>query len=112
MRVLCVPSKTENFGMTVAEALIAQTPVICTKTAPWEELNTRHCGWWVDNDIDKLAQTIREALLLPQSEIDKMGENGKLLIETNYTDTQIALKMKQLYEWILTGGEKPEFVYE
>ena len=41
-----------------------------------------------------------------------MGENGKLLIETNYTDTQIALKMKQLYEWILTGGEKPEFVYE
>ena len=112
MRVLCVPSKTENFGMTVAEALIAQTPVICTKTAPWEELNTRHCGWWVDNDIDTLAQTIREALLLPQSEIDKMGENGKLLIETNYTDTQIALKMKQLYEWRLTGGEKPEFVYE
>lgn len=112
IRVLCVPSKTENFGMTVAEALIAQTPVICTKTAPWEELNTRHCGWWVDNDIDTLAQTIREALLLPQSEIDKMGENGKLLIETNYTDTQIALKMKQLYEWILTGGEKPEFVYE
>ena len=112
MRVLCVPSKTENFGMTVAEALIAQTPVICTKTAPWEELNPRHCGWWVDNDIDTLAQTIREALLLPQSEIDKMGENGKLLIETNYTDTQIALKMKQLYEWILTGGEKPEFVYE
>ena len=111
MRVLCVPSKTENFGMTVAEALIAQTPVICTKTAPWEELNTRHCGWG-DNDIDTLAQTIREALLLPQSEIDKMGENGKLLIETNYTDTQIALKMKQLYEWILTGGEKPEFVYE
>ena len=96
MRVLCVPSKTENFGMT----------------APWEELNTRHCGWWVDNDIDTLAQTIREALLLPQSEIDKMGENGKLLIETNYTDTQIALKMKQLYEWILTGAEKPEFVYE
>lgn len=58
MRVLCVPSKTENFGMTVAEALIAQTPVICTKTAPWEELNTRHCGWWVDNDIDTLAQTL------------------------------------------------------
>ena len=111
MRALCVPSKTENFGMTVAEALTAQTPVICTNTAPWEELNTHCCGWWVENDIDTLARTIREALLLPQCEIDNMGKNGKLLVETNYSAERVALKMKRLYEWILTGGEKPEFVY-
>ena len=95
MRVLCVPSKTENFGMTVAEALIAQTPVICTKTAPWEELNTRHCGWWVDNDIDTLAQTIREALLLPQSEIDKMGEDETTLrMDINWwRETGVCIRM-------------------
>ena len=97
--------------MTVAEALTAQTPVICTNTAPWEELNTHCCGWWVENDIDTLARTIREALLLPQCEIDNMGKNGKLLVETNYSAERVALKMKRLYEWILTGGEKPEFVY-
>lgn len=57
--------------MTVAEALIAGTPVICTNTAPWEDLNTYHCGWWVDNDIDILAQTIRDVLQLPQSEIER-----------------------------------------
>lgn len=112
MRALCVPSKTENFGMTVAEALIAGTPVICTNTAPWEDLNTDHCGWWVDNDIDTLAQTIRDVLQLPQSEIGKMGENGKKLVESKYKDTQVAAMMKRLYEWILNGGEKPEFVYE
>lgn len=112
MRALCVPSKTENFGMTIAEALIARTPVICTNTAPWEELNTHYCGWWVSNDIDTLAQNIRKALSLSQGEIDKMGENGKLLVETNYIDTQVAMKMKRLYKWISTGGEKPEFVYE
>lgn len=111
LTALCVPSDFENFGMIVTEALSVQTPVIACLGTPWEALNTHHCGWWVDNDIDTLAQTIREALFLPQSEIDKMGENGKLLVETNYTDTQVALKMKQLYEWILNGGEKPEFVY-
>ena len=112
IRALCVPSKTENFGMTVAEALIAGTPVICTNTAPWEDLNTYHCGWWVDNDIDILAQTIRDVLQLPQSEIEKMGENGKRLVESKYKDTQVATMMKRIYEWILNGGEKPEFVYD
>lgn len=112
LRALCVPSKTENFGMTVAEALIAQTPVICTNTAPWEDLNTYHCGWWVENDVDTLARTIREALNLPDAEIDEMGKNGFQLVNDNYSDTQVAAKMKRLYEWILNGGDKPEFVYE
>jgi len=112
MRALCVPSKTENFGMTVAEALIAKTPVICTNTAPWKELNTCHCGWWVDNDINTLAQAIRCVLQLPQNDIEKMGENGKRLVETNYAAEKVAQKMKQLYDWILNGREKPEFVYD
>lgn len=112
MRALCVPSKTENFGMTVAEALIVQTPVICTNTAPWEELNTHYCGWWIDNDIDTLAQTIRDVLKLPQSEIEKMGNNGKILVETKFSAEKVVQMMKRLYEWILNGGKKPEFVYE
>ncbi len=112
LRALCVPSKTENFGMTVAEALIAQTPVICTNTAPWEDLNTYHCGWWVDNDVDTLARTIREALCLPETEIGEMGKNGFNLVKDNYSDIQVATKMKRLYEWIVNGGDKPEFVYD
>ena len=31
------------------------------KGTPWQELNMHHCGWWVDNDVDTLAATIREA---------------------------------------------------
>ncbi len=112
LRALCVPSKTENFGMTVAEALIAQTPVICTKTAPWEALNTHYCGWWVENDVDTLAQTIRDVLNLPEEVIKKMGENGFNLVKENFSDVQIAKKMKRLYGWLINGGEKPEFVYE
>lgn len=112
MRALCVPSKTENFGMTVAEALIVQTPVICTNTAPWEDLEKYHCGWWIDNDVDTLAQTIHKVLNLPETEIIQMGKNGRMLVEDKYEQHKVAAMMKQLYEWILNGGEKPEFVYE
>lgn len=111
LTALCVPSITENFGMTVTEALSVGTPVIASLGTPWQELNTEHCGWWVDNDVETLADTISQALSLPQDEIEKMGNNGKRLVNDKYRDTQVAAKMKQLYGWILKGGVRPDFVY-
>lgn len=108
---LCVPSDFENFGMIITEALSVGTPVIASKGTPWEELNTHRCGWWVDNDVDTLAATIREALNTSEEERQTMGERGKQLIKDNYSVEMVAGKMKRLYEWILYGGEKPEFVY-
>lgn len=106
-----LPSQSENFGMVVPEALIQGIPVIASKGTPWEELNTHRCGWWVDNDVNMLAATLQEALSLPEAERIAMGERGKQLIRENYSVEMVAGKMKQLYEWILYGGEKPEFVY-
>ena len=88
-----------------------QDNVIASKGTPWEELNTHRCGWWVDNDVDTLAATIREALNTSEAERIAMGERGKHLIQENYSVEMVAGKLKRLYEWILYGGEKPEFVY-
>lgn len=51
LTALFVPSDFENFGMIITEALIVKTPVMASLGTPWEELNTRHCGWWVNRDI-------------------------------------------------------------
>ena len=112
LTALCVPSDFENFGMIVTEALSVGTPVIASLGTPWEELNTEHCGYWVKNDVSTLAETIANVLSLSAEEINRMGENGKRLVQAKYKDTQVALMMKQLYEWILKGREKPCFVHE
>lgn len=111
LTALCVPSDFENFGMIVTEALSVGTTVIASLGTPWQELNTCHCGWWISNDVETLAKNIQEVLDLPESDIAEMGRNGKRLVEEKYSDMQVAGMMKQLYEWILNGGEKPEFVY-
>ncbi|WP_288737364.1 glycosyltransferase [uncultured Parabacteroides sp.] len=111
LSVLCVPSDFENFGMIITEALSVGTPVIASKCTPWEELNTHRCGWWVDNDVDTLAVTIRKALELSEEERIAMGERGRELVKENYSVEMVGKKMKELYKWILYGGQKPEFVY-
>lgn len=111
LTALCVPSDFENFGMIVTEALSVGTPVIASLGTPWEELNTRHCGYWVNNDVQTLAGAIEKVLALPAEEITAMGENGKRLVKEKYQDTQVAGMMAQLYAWIISGGAKPTFVY-
>jgi glycosyltransferase involved in cell wall biosynthesis len=108
-----LPTYSENFGIVIAEALASGTPVITTKGAPWQELNTHHCGWWIDNDVDTIAKTLKEAIALSEEEYRQMGIRGRELMENNYSIEIVTAKMKQLYQWlIMKQGERPEFVSE
>lgn len=109
---LAVPSDFENFGNIVTEALVRGIPVIASKGMPWKELHEYNCGWWINNDQTSINETLRQAISIPESQRIQMGENGKKLIQERYSIEELGGKMKRLYEWILNGDNKPEFVYE
>ena len=114
LSALMVPSEQENFGMIVPEALICGTPVYASLGTPWEELNSNHCGWWKDNTPSTIAEVIREVISLSDTELLKMGVNGRKLMQQNYEQHMVASMMKHLYEWIvndkLSMETKPKFV--
>src|SRR5690606_27143605 len=56
-----LPTHSENFGMTVAEALAHGVPAIVTKGAPWQGLEDHQCGWWIDLSEDSLAACLDQA---------------------------------------------------
>ena len=112
-----LPSFTENFGVTVAEALACGTPVIVSKGTPWggvggEKGERGRCGWWVENTPEVLAETLRTAMALSDDERAVMGEAGKEWIRRDFSWAGIGAKMKAAYEWMLNGGERPDFVKE
>lgn len=109
---LVVPSDFENFGNIVTEALVRGVPVISSKGMPWQELQEYGCGWWIDNDQETINTTLLQAISIPATQRLQMGENGKQLIREKYSIDILGEKMKRLYEWILSSGEKPEFIYE
>lgn len=109
---LFVPSDMENFGMIVPEALMVGTPVMASLGTPWESLNTNKCGWWVDNSPESIAKVIDRLSELSESEIKAMGSRGRAMVIREFEASNIAGKMLELYNWILNGGNKPDFVYE
>lgn len=109
---LFVPSDFENFGMIVTEALSVGTPVMASLGTPWEELNTVGCGWWIDRSPENIANVMLQVLEMDIDRLLTMGRAGQKLVADKYTAEKVAQMMKRLYEWILYGGTKPEFVYD
>lgn len=108
---LVVPSDFENCGIITPEALLQETPVIATTGSPWQELDTYSCGWWVNNDVDTLTETVRKAISLDKDSLREMGKRGRQLVLDKYSVDVVSLQMKDLYAWIISGKNKPEFVF-
>ena len=96
--VCIVPSYTENFCMVVAEALAHGLPVISSWGTPWAEIEENHCGLWVNNSPDSLAQAI---IKIRTMELPEMGNRGREWMKQYFSWSNMANGMLCLYEKVL-----------
>ena len=108
--IYVLPSHTENFGVTVAEALACGTPTIASQGTPWEGLESEKCGKWVPIGVEPLTEALRELTSLTDEERTEMGKRGRAWIQRDFSWDGIGAKMKAAYAWLLGQGEKPDFV--
>lgn len=107
-----LPSYSENFGMTVAEALAAGIPAIVTKGAPWSDLEAHGAGWWIGIGIDPLVACLQDALSRSTDNLGEMGLRGRAWMDAEYSWAHVGRQMVETYRWILHGGNKPDSVIE
>ncbi|WP_126455631.1 glycosyltransferase [Sulfuriflexus mobilis] len=105
-----LPTHSENFGMSVAEALAAGTPAIVTKGAPWDGLDKQDAGWWIDIGVDPLVACLGDALATPPTLLAEMGRAGREWMLRDYSWERIAAQLSVVYCWLLEGGETPPCV--
>ncbi len=102
-----LPTRHENFGLVVAEALAAGTPAIVTRNAPWSGLETRGCGWWIEPGVDALLACLEQALACPPERLTAMGQAGRRWVEAEFSWPAIGTRMASVYRWLLDGSPKP-----
>jgi glycosyltransferase involved in cell wall biosynthesis len=108
-----LPTHSENFGVSVAEALAAGTPAIVTHGAPWQGLDTHGAGLWVPNSIDSIAIAMENMMRRSREELAAMGQNGRRWMAESFGWRPIAEQMQTAYQWALDPTRpKPECIVD
>jgi glycosyltransferase involved in cell wall biosynthesis len=104
-----MPSRFENFGSAIAEALSAGLPVITTTATPWASIGEQQCGWCVEPDLPSLETALAEALSAGTGELERRGASGRAL-STGWALPAVSENLLGVYDWLLGKNRQPDCV--
>lgn len=107
-----LPTRHENFGIVIAEAMSHRLPVLTTLAAPWPELEAKSCGWRVTPDVESFATGLRTATSQNYESLRGMGERARSHVESHYSWEAVAGMAMETYAWLVNPAQhkKPNFV--
>ena len=101
--VVAFPSKAEAWGLTIAESMLLETPVVAydCKYGPSDIVEDSVDGYLVPlGDVAGLAERLIHVLEHP-AQAQKMGEAGRKKIEALYTREPLMKRWEQMFAAIL-----------
>lgn len=95
--VCVLPSRYETFPISLLEAYACAKPVICSRLPGLRELviNETTGILFELGDSKQLSSSILS--LLTEANAEKIGQNGRLFIESNFTIDIVCKKLEKLY---------------
>lgn len=91
-----LPSHSENFGLTIAEALAHGLPVLTTDGTPWRGLAAHGAGQCVP--WEDFAAAMKEMLACPPEALAASGKAGRAWVEAEFTWERSAAVLVAFYE--------------
>lgn len=95
-----LPSKSENFGMSILEALSLGIPVLTTKSTPWEVLNSLNAGFIIDFSEQNILNALKSIMKMKDDDLNTIGDNGKEFIKKNYNIKNLIKDYIAFYNWV------------
>ncbi len=104
--VLVMPSRTEGFGRSVAEAMVMAKPVIASDVGALPEIvGDGHTGYVVpDGDVDGLASRMSE-LAADQQKREVFGRAGRAVAEARFGLKTMLRRLQSIYDVLLRGSD-------
>ena len=107
-----LPSFSEGLPMSVLEAWAYKLPVIMTDYCNIPEGFDSNAAIHIEPNPESIAEGVENLFTMDEANLDTIGNNGYALVKNKFSWDNIAKQTIQLYEYLLNGGEKPEFVYD
>jgi glycosyltransferase involved in cell wall biosynthesis len=105
---LFLPSRGENFGHAILEALAAGRPVIVSDRTPWRGLAERRAGW--DLPLDRPAaftEVLRRCVAMSAAEYAAWSEGARAHALDWQGDATVIDRNQALFRAVLSGAAPP-----
>lgn len=98
-----LPSRTENFALTVLESLMMGTPVIASHGTPWSGLVEHGCGDWVAATPEAFAEAISAQIKKSTETRTQMSQSAQDWVRQSFTWSSVAASAEAAY--LQHGGQ-------
>lgn len=102
-----LPTRHENFGHAIVEAMFNSCPVIISNQTPWVDLNEKKVGWVCElHHEEEFVAAVQELVQLEQWEYDKIVGRLQEYVQTLFNVEDIKMEYKMLINYVLNGRIK------
>ena len=90
-----LPSYSESFGISVAEAMSFGLPIITTTKTPWSIIREKELGWLINPEKNDLKIALEQLFFSSEKKLIKIGAKAKQYISKTYDLMETSRKMKK-----------------
>lgn len=105
-----LPSHGEGLPISVLEAWSWELPVIMTDKCNIPEGFEAKAAIEITDDVESTAKGVLQLMTMSDENRIRMGKNGYDLVCREFTWDSVAIKMRELYQWLMGETNKPSFV--
>ncbi len=102
-----LPSFSEGLPMSVLEAWSYGLPVVMTPECNLPEGFAADAAIRIGTGTESIAEGLDTLFSMNDSDLKAMGVKGTALVRERFTWKTVAAQMREVYDWMLGGGEAP-----
>jgi glycosyltransferase involved in cell wall biosynthesis len=96
-----LPSKSENFGISIGEAMSCALPVLTTLQTPWKIIQQYNAGYIFNFSKKEIQLNLNKFMTLSDEDRYKMGVNALNLIKEKFESKKIFNLYEDLYKSLI-----------